>query len=261
MGCRLVLALFWLLGSAGGGVAAEVSKHDPLWEKALAVAAKNRTWRPRRVLEDEKLLDQKGKPARRTESVHEIFRDDQGRYQGRLVRATRGGEDVTEARRVELSKRPQREFFKPENDVFSPQWNAAHTATRTDLHHDFDGRSHVGFQYTMEARDATWVGVVFLDEETGVPRLITVVPDRFPVNENVKIRNMTMELHFKEAGARWFLERMEISTNIEAKISVFYTWKGRSEVTLTFEDWHEVEEFSARCDSRSRSGGAPPSSR
>jgi len=242
MGARLVLVVILLLGSAAVAFGADAPKHDPLWEKALAVAAKNRSWRPRRVLEDEKLIDRKGKLTRRTESVHEILRDDQGRSTGKLVSATRGGVDVTEARREELSKRPKREFFKPENDVFSPQWNATNTAPRTDLRHDFDGRSHIGFQYTMEARDATWVGVVFLDGETGVPRLITVVPDRFPVNDKVKIRNLTMELHFKEAEARWFLERMEISTNIEAKVSVFFTWKGRSEVTLKFEDWHEVKE-------------------
>ena len=238
----LAMTLIWLLGSVGGLSAADAPKHDPLWEKALAVAAKNRSWRPTKVREDEKLLSPKGKLARRTLSAHEILRDEHGRYHGELVSATRGDKDITELRRKELAKRPQREFFKPENDVFSPQWNATNTATRTDLRHDFDGRPHLGFQYTMEARDATWVGVVFLDEETGVPRLITVVPDRFPVNDKVKIRNLTMELHFKEAEARWFLEHMEISTNIEAKVSVFFTWKGRSEVTLKFEDWHELKE-------------------
>jgi len=239
---RLVLTAFLLLASVGDGVAADAPKHDPLWEKALAVAAKNRTWRPQRVLEDEKLTDRKGKLARRTESVHEIVRDAKGRYHGKLVSATRGGKDVTELRGKELETRPKREFFKPENDVFSAQWNATNTATRTELRHEFDGRPHLGFQYTLEARDATWVGVVFLDEETGVPRLITVVPDRFPVNEKVKIRNLTMELHFKVAEARWFLDRMEITSNIEAKISMLFTWKGRSEVTLQFADWREVSD-------------------
>ncbi len=238
---RLALTMIWLLGSVDGASAADAPTHDALWEKALAVVAKNRSWRPQRVLEDEKLTDRKGKLARRTESVHEILRDAEGRYHGKLVSATRGGADVMEVRRKELEKRPKREFFKPENDVFSPQWNATNTATRTDLRHDFEGRPHLGFQYTMEARDATWVGVVFLDAETGVPRLITVVPDRFPVNEKVKIRNLTMELHFKVAEARWFLDRMEITSNIEAKISILFTWKGRSEVSLQFADWHEVE--------------------
>jgi hypothetical protein len=238
----LAMTLIGLLGSAGGLSAADAPRHDPLWEKALAVAAQNRSWRPRKVHEDERLLSPKGKPVRRTLSAHRIVQDAQGRYHGELVSATRGGEDITELRRKELAKRPQREFFKPENDVFSPQWNATNTAARTDLRHSFDGRPHVGFQYTMEARDATWVGVVFLDEETGVPRLITVVPDRFPVNENVTIRNMTMELHFKEADSHWFLDRLEITSNIEAKISVLYTWKGRSEVSLQFADWARVTE-------------------
>lgn len=241
MGTRLALVMVWLLGSVAPASGADAPKHDPLWEKALAVAARNRSWRPRRVMEDEKLIDRKGKLARRTESVFEIVRDDKGRHQGKLIRAVRGGEDVTEVRRKELKKREQREFFKPENDVFSPKWNATNTATRTDLRHEFEGRLCVGFEYTMEARDATWVGVAFLDAETGVPRLITVVPDRFPVNENVKIRNMTMELHFKEVDAHWFLERIEISTNIEAKVSVFFTWKGRTEVTLTFDGWNETK--------------------
>lgn len=242
MGLRVVFAVLWLVVCTASADAADAPKHDPLWEKAIEVAAKNRTWRPRRVLEDEQLYDRKGKPVRRTEGVHEIYRDEEGRFQGRLVSATRAGKDVTEIRRGELAKREKREFFKPENDVFSPQWNATHTATRTDLRHEFGGRLAVGFQYTMEAREATWVGVAFLDEETGVPRLITVVPDRFPVNDKVTIRNMTMEFFFQEGEGRWFLDRLQITSNIEAKISAFFTWKGRSEVTLKFEDWHEVKD-------------------
>ena len=242
MGSRVILTVLWLVVCTASAGAADAPKHDPLWEKAIEVAAKNRTWRPRRVSEDEQLFNRNGEPARRTESVHEIIRDDEGRFQGRLVKATRGGKDVTEIRRGELAKRPKREFFKPENDVFSPQWNAAHTATRTDLRHEFGGRPAVGFQYTMEARDATWVGVVFLDQETGVPRLITVVPDRFPVAENVTIRNMTMEFFFQEEERRWYLDRLQISSNIEARVNALFTWKGRSEIMLKFEDWHELKD-------------------
>ena len=69
-----------------------------------------------------------------------------------------------------------------------------------------------------------------------------MVPDRFPVAENVTIRNMTMEFFFLEGEGRWYLDRLQISSNIEAKISVFFTWKGRSEVALKFEDWHEVKD-------------------
>ena len=242
MGIRLMVVLLTLVGGSGLASAGDAPTHDPLWEKALAVVAKNREWKPRRVLEDERLTHPKGGMFdRRTESVHEVYLDDEGRWRARLNSATRGGSDATEARRKELLKRPKREFFKPENDVFSPEWNASNTAPRTELQHEFEGRGAVGFQYTMEAREATWVGVVFVDAVSGVPRLITVVPDRFPVNENVTIRNMTMEFHFKEEAPRWFLERLEIRSNIEAKLSALFTWKGRSEVTLRFEDWYEVK--------------------
>ncbi|MBM4371472.1 MAG: hypothetical protein FJ098_07445, partial [Deltaproteobacteria bacterium] len=71
--------------------AGETPVHDPLWQKALAVAAANRAWRPRRVLEDERLLNPRGGLDRETKGVHEVFRDDEGRWRARLVSATRGG--------------------------------------------------------------------------------------------------------------------------------------------------------------------------
>ena len=243
MAVRQICACFVLLGSVGVASAADAPVHDPLWKAALDKAAENRTWRPRRILEDERLIHPKGGMFdRRTESVHETYRDEEGRWWARLVSAVRGGKDVSEARRKELEKRPKREFFKPENDVFGPLWNASNTATRTQLRHEFEGRPAVGFLYTMEARDATWVGVVFVDAVSGVPRLITVVPDRFPVQENVTIRNMTLEFYFKEDGERRSLDRMEIRSNIEAKMSALFTWKGRSEVSLKFEDWYELKD-------------------
>lgn len=215
-----LLALAFLLAAGPGPAPAEGRKPDPLWQKALAVAAANDGLLPRRIVETEKLKDVDGETLATTVSAFEVVRESPQRVVRRLVKATRDGKDVTEKRRKELSEPgSDPEVFKRRVNIFLAENAGRVEVSRAEANQTVDGAACTAFRFKMEGEHGLVTGRAWIEEDTGIPRRVEATPQAFPDLEKVKLKAMTQRYGYGvEAGTgRWMLQTLEVRTELELK--------------------------------------------
>jgi len=195
------------------------SAADPLWQKALAVAAANDGVLPRRMLETEKLMDVDGDVVATTVSTFELVRE-QGKVARRLVKATRNGKEFTEKKQKELDEGPgkDRELFRRSDNVFLVENQARVEVRRTARSQEIAGRRCAGYGFKLQGELGPVNGLAWLDEATGAPLLVEASPTAFPELEKVRLKAMTQRFGYRLADdGRWVLDSLKVRTELELK--------------------------------------------
>lgn len=243
-----ILILFVFLGilSLGPAPSAEGPSADPLWEKALALAAKTReaglhpgrmemrstVKRPDGTLESESVI------------LFRVFRQG-GQSETEVLSATENGKDVTaklraeEARAKEREKKGGREKDRQETSVelepgyhpFAAGVQGRVTYARVGAE-GLAGRSAVVFRFRHagEGKGGSLVGRAWLDAASGEPLQVEVSPDPLPKH----VEEMRSTVRF-ETGPEGFW--IPATTDIHGEGGML--WIRRVfDSSVRFLDWH-----------------------
>lgn len=228
MGCpmpflhALILCLFvfgcaaenQLLMKEGGQRAAEVD----LWSKAVDLAGKNLRWVAGKSTDRMEVKDGDGK----VEQSQVFFRERKpapdGGVVSELVRATKNGEDVTEARRKdeeeqkkrqkEAKSRPDPPLAKNEKKEmtirlynehpFYPDDQKSVSVEQTAETRDIQGRRCLGYRFRFDhGGDAFTSGMAWLEAETGVPLEVRFIQRPLPPHA----KDLVTTIHFEDSPA------------------------------------------------------------
>jgi len=189
--------------------------------------------------EDERLLDLNGKVRRHTTSSFEVRPGPDGKPRPFLVKATRKGEDVTEERREENAKREKKgDEIKDVNNIFHPSWYGKNRVTRTGLTETIEGHTCIAFEFLVNTDDGSWSGVLFLQEETGIPRKIVAIPDKLPERKKVKTWDASFVFHYKyNAPDDWYLDRLVVEAKFRTLVAYIIPFTGRALTVVRFLDY------------------------
>ncbi|HEY3448219.1 MAG TPA: hypothetical protein VGK67_17820 [Myxococcales bacterium] len=193
---------------------------DPLWLKALAVAAANDGLLPKRMVETEKLKDVDGETLATTLSTYEVVRESPTRVVRRLIKATRDGKEITEKRQKELSEPgSDPEVFKRRVNLFLAENEGRVEVKRTDLKEAVAGVPCTAFRFTLQGEHGPVTGRAWLDDATGTPMRIEAKPLAFPDLEKVRLKAMTQRFGYRvdRDSGRWMVETLEVRTELELK--------------------------------------------
>jgi hypothetical protein len=163
--------------------------HDPLWEKAVAIASANGDWvAGLTVTRSEVLL--KGESA----NVHEIWQRSQPGERGEIITQTvkvvENGKEVTEKEKPKTKDKitTKKKSSKGGGNPFDPKVQDQLTIKSTDRIKVIGGNHCGAFEFDLQSTNGQRVkGVAWLEKEKGVP---------------MEIENMTIdplpEKHFKQ---------------------------------------------------------------
>jgi hypothetical protein len=217
---------------------------DPLWQKAVTLAAENDGLIPERISEETKAYRSDAQIDQHTISHFEVYTDENKKLQIRLLSSVRDGEDFTAGKQKEMDQQQQREnrFADRKRNIFLPENQDTLVVKRTDRKRAIRGHNCVAMAYTQTLPDFTGKGVVWVEEETGIPYELTTNPDDLPEIKKAKIKNASVTLHYgiREDG-RWVLEKLFIQAKVEVKIFVFFTYRGNFQVATTFENHRKLD--------------------
>ena len=143
---------------------------DPLWDKAVAVAAQNEDWLPGRWDERQETLGAGGRVLGVLTRRISIGPGPEGALEVRLVRATRDGRDVTAGEREVLEDEKARfEETREEDNPFLRAVQGRVDPMRLNRMREIDGRVCAALAYGQRTADGEWMGTAWIEDETGLP--------------------------------------------------------------------------------------------
>ncbi len=214
---------------------------DPLWAKAVAIAAASDNELPQAMTEHEIVVNDRGRLDEETVSHYRITLGSDLRPRRELLRSRRNGLDHTAARRAELERAAEQRFFAGTDHPFDPGSQASVQSRRTKVRETVRGHDCVLFEYVLTGPDATWTGVAYLDHRSGLPVRTVAKPDRFADLEDVTVLDVIATADYEApANDRWRTARYTLKAKIEVKLMPLVTYQGISTTTYTFSDYITV---------------------
>jgi hypothetical protein len=222
----LALGITGILQAAG-------APPDPLWNKALAVAAANSQWVPGLVITRSEVLH-KGK----SEGVHEFWQRSQPGPNGEVITKTvkvlEDGKDVTKKESQEADKSNDASD-KGGGNPFDPNVQDRVTLTSIARSRVIAGLGCAAYAFEVRNVNGSKVrGTAWLEKESGVPReienmTIEPLPDKH-------LKSLTMTTHYEMTNGMWFAK----STEVTSAVSVLFI-KADIKSTITFsEHWKKA---------------------
>jgi len=214
---------------------------DPLWQKAVDLAALNRDRVPGLLDMTSKVMDKKGKVEDLQEIKTRLFLGETGEVESELVRIVANGEDITEKTRADMEKRDQGK--KDENSgevtmefqtagIFDPASQDRLTTRSTGQKAFVDGHSCIGYTFSFKEKDGTVLsGTAWLEEGTGIPMEVQSTPDPLPKH----VKSMKTTLKYEVQNNRWGLREMVVE-GVGGMLFI----KKKFHMTTTFSDWFEA---------------------
>jgi len=215
-----VSALLWLAPV----VLAADPPQDPLWRKAVTIAAANSDWVPGLTITRSEVLF-RGKP----EGTHEFWQRSKPGPKGEVVTETvkvlEDGKDVTKEEKLETPAKPEKKADKGKGkksagdgksggggNPFDPDVQDRVSLKPAHQPKVVEGRDCAGYQFELKnAGGPLFRGTAWLEKQTGVP---------------LEVENMTMDpLPDKRLKSLVMTTRYDTTTN--------GTWLVKSNVTLT----------------------------
>jgi hypothetical protein len=208
---------------------------------ALQIAASNEELMPTEIKEEIKAFRTKDKIDQHTISFYKVFKDKDKIIRGKLIKSTRDGKDFTKGKQKELDKQKDENIFKRENNIFLRENQDKISIKRNGQTKVIQSRKCVAIEYIYSLPDTVEKGVVWLDEATGVPCKLETVPGKLPEIKKTRIHNAKVELDYTiTPGGKWYLEKSMFKADIEAKILVFFTYKGKFSVESIFLNYKKL---------------------
>ncbi len=234
----LTLALFW---SRTFLFAADATK-DPLWRKAVAVAAANADWVPGLVITRSEVLH-KGEIV----GVHEMWQRSKLGPKGEVVtdtvKAVEDGKDVTKPEKTKTKeKNPARKTDgKGGGNPFDAGVQDRLSLKVMDQSRTIEGRACVG--YAFETTEHKWPvvrGTAWLEKETGVPSEIeNMTLDPLP-DKHLKRLTLTTRYETTTNGI-WLAKTMTANSTMSVMLI-----KADARTTTTFgEHWKKPQRETA----------------
>lgn len=173
---------------------------DPLWQKAVEVARRNKPWVPGLAIMHIETQDDKGNPKERYDSELRLVPGADGTPELRVEKAVRDGMDVTDKERDAQEKRSSeaKTKGKPQalnfgDDPFDPDLQAAVDVTALGQSRTIGGKRCSVFGFTMKKKDgSTLEGTAALDPENGTPVEVTYTAKPLPVG----VQSMTTIMRY-----------------------------------------------------------------
>jgi hypothetical protein len=170
---RTIASLFLLLTCA----LQAAPQADPLWQKAVEMARRNKPWVPGITVLRVEVLDDKGKSTDTYESRLRFSPDGGGAAVFTVESAMRNGVDVTTKEREAQEKRNRdtAKNGKPSSldlgdNPFDPDIQAALLVTALEGSSDVDGKTCVLYSFVLKKKDGgNAVGTAALEQESGAP--------------------------------------------------------------------------------------------
>jgi hypothetical protein len=230
----LSLALLW---SRTFLIAADAPK-DPLWLKAVAVAAANADWMPGLIITRSDVLH-KGEAV----GVHEMWRRSKLGLEGKVVMETvkmlKNGKDVMNPEKAKGKERSGAKKTGANGGVnpFEATVQDQLSLKVLDRSRTIAGRDCVGYAYELRNTNGPVVkGTAWLEKGTGVPSEIeNITLDPLP---DKHLKHMTLNTHYGTTTNGAWLAR---STTANITISVMFI-KADVRTTTTFsEHWKKPQ--------------------
>ncbi|HSQ35141.1 MAG TPA: hypothetical protein VLQ89_04035 [Candidatus Binatia bacterium] len=180
------MLLVWMLAAQPAASALD-GRSDGLWQKAMDVFRRNSDWFPGKVSVVSEILDRKGRPDSVTELFFDIVFDEKNAARTELTRAFRNHKDVSVEMKKNLAGRENQDEKDAEKrdrftvslaDIpFNPEKQQDVTVSAHAEKRLLFGRNCQRFDFTFRTaivqkgrkEDLTWVGMAWLDENSGVP--------------------------------------------------------------------------------------------
>ena len=235
----LTLALF---GSRIFLFAAQASK-DPLWRKAVAVAAANADWVPGLIVTRSEVLH-KGEAV----GVHEMWQRSRlgpkGEVVTETVRILEDGKDVTKPEKTKSNAKRGAGGGNP----FDADVQDQLSLKVMDQSRTIAGRNCVGYAFELRNTNGPVVrGTAWLDKESGVPSEIeNMTLDPLP---DKHLKNLTLTTHYVTTTNGTWLAKTITTTST---MSVMFI-KADARTTTTFsEHWKRPQHETAPANDRSQ---------
>jgi hypothetical protein len=247
------------------GVDSGSGTYDPLWRKAVEIAAHNDGWIPGLAIQRVENMNGDWEVKDYEEFWVRITPDSIGEPHHELIKAIKDGEDRTEKERERAEKerrkaeQQQREeearlrreaeargepYVEPEPEKyrilggplpFDPEVQDSISVRRIDAADPPPGPPSVAFEFTQPlSGEEALRGVVWLDAETGAPIAGRFVPDPLPG----RVKEMEMRMRFESGpDGAWYPTELFIRA-----MGKFLFFKKRVQSTLTLsEHWWKEE--------------------
>lgn len=210
---------------------------DPLWQKAVAIAGKNKDREAGRIVENVLVRDADGETVAVSESV---YGNDGGEL--RVLRSVKNGEDNTANKAEELrkAKRPPGRAKSP----FDPERQDQVQAERLERVDAIGGRKCRAFTYRQQIDGATWSGLAFLDVQTGRPCKLSGSGKPAAERDDVTVHGANFTVLYNEGGANdpWYAESFVLHLRITAQPLPLIHFEGTVRSIYTFTNYRQVSE-------------------
>ena len=215
---------------------------DPLWQKAITIAAANDGLIPEKIIEESKAYRTEDKIDQHTISHFQIYTDKDRKLQVRVLNSIRNGKDFTKDKQKEIDQQKENQLSAREDNIFLPENQDTITVKRTGRKKTIKGHACIAMEYTKTLPESTEKGIVWLDEATGVPYKLTANPKKLPDIKKINIKNAYVELDYTcSEDGKWVLETLTFTAKVELKFFIFFTYKGNYQVVSAFKDYKRMD--------------------
>ncbi|MCU0237513.1 MAG: hypothetical protein MUC72_10565 [Acidobacteria bacterium] len=210
----------------GPADAGAVSAPAGLWQRAVAIHQRNRTWYPEKITVLSEVLNRRGEPSSVTRLFFSLRLGADGRLNTELTRALKNGEDTTARMKEKVQIRDPRQGEDADgqdyysvsisDSPFDPERQGAVSYSASGERHILFGRHCQRYDFTYqtaivrsgEKEKLTWSGMAWLEEGSGVPVKLEFSLAPLPP----RIRSLWTIYHYEKARPdRWLLTRVTIS--------------------------------------------------
>lgn len=220
-------SLLFFSPAAGNGAAAAGAEANPpgLWQKALVVYQKNNDLIPHKMEIRSEMLDRQGRANSVSKYYFNIIADGQGKTRTELTQAFKDNRDVTEETKKDIAARDapkEKSAGKKEtlsismgDTPFNPEKQTNVTVRAHAEKQLLFGRMCRRFDFSFKtdmgrkdrAKNPTWVGKAWLEENSGIPVKLEFSFEPLPK----PINNLwTIYLYEVNAAGDWVLKEITV---------------------------------------------------
>jgi len=197
-----------------------------LWQKAVDLYQRNRSWYPERIFVVSEVLNRRGQPYSVTHLDFAVRAGRDGRLRTELTRASKNGKDTTEKMKAKVEIRTPQDGIDTEKEEsysvsisdspFDPERQGAVSHRPNGNLQTIFGRTCHRFDFSYrteivrkgEVEKLTWVGMAWLEEGSGTPVKMEFTLDPLPS----RIRSLwTIYLYDITRADRWVVKRVSMS--------------------------------------------------
>ncbi len=227
--------------------AARASEQNPLWQKAMQIAAANNSWVPGHVIHYEEVYSRIGLRQELTETHTTLQKYDSGDVESGEVELTflkiiRNGKDITEVFLEEYGKTlilEESEYHVEHPFHASSGQNVEYQ--QKNRKRNINGKSCVLYEFTYKNEKGTWQGTAWLERKSGIPVLVHGTLVSVPLVEKwytISGLKITTAYTVNNNGI-WYPDSAIVDSHIEVGDKFMQTYKSRIKETYKFWDYWE----------------------